>query len=273
MYDTIPRAQYWTLFFRCVQGGFGFMCLYTCIKYFPLVFVSLVQNIAPLLIALFSYYFYAVGLSRHDMIILMLSFIGVIVLITGSLDSNEESDTTEGDYSTSQLIIPALCLIVIPFNTATVRLFMRSLKDLNELTLGALIVTAMLILYLPIVVIFYGFDYLDTFDNTDWGICVLLGFTSSTLQVLMAKSIQYEEPARLAVLNYFQPIIQLILDVIFLHNIFTGQQMLGAGIIFVANSASWVFKVQKAFFSEKKMVEAPGNTQVDEEVKSSRQKD
>jgi drug/metabolite transporter (DMT)-like permease len=95
------------------------------------------------------------------------------------------------------------------------------MRDLSELTLGAWIVTAMLILYLPIVVIFYGFSFLSSFNNVDWFICVLLGFTSSSLQIFMAKSTQYEEPARLAVLNYFQPIVQLVLDVIFFQNVFS----------------------------------------------------
>jgi drug/metabolite transporter (DMT)-like permease len=105
--------------------------------------------------------------------------------------------------------------VALPFNTATVRLFLRSLKDLNELTLGACIVTAMFLFYLPIVAVQYSFDYLWELDRIDLFICTVLGFTSSSLQVSMAKSVQYEEPARLAVLNYFQPIIQLILDVIF----------------------------------------------------------
>ena len=72
------------------------MCIYTSIKYFPLVIVSLVQNIAPLMIALFSFIFFKVGLSRLDIAILLISFIGVIVLITGTIVptkiGNEEID-------------------------------------------------------------------------------------------------------------------------------------------------------------------------------------
>jgi drug/metabolite transporter (DMT)-like permease len=86
MFDAIPRAYVKTLAYRCAQGAFGLMCLYVCIKHYPLVFVSLVQNISPLLIALFSYYFYRVGLSMHESWILLISFIGVIILVTGSFD-------------------------------------------------------------------------------------------------------------------------------------------------------------------------------------------
>jgi drug/metabolite transporter (DMT)-like permease len=66
-----------------------------------------------------------------------------------------------------------------------------------------------------------------------------------------AKSVKYEEPARLAVLNYFQPIMQLIIDIIYFHSDFTLLQALGAGIIFVANSVNWSLKAKKAFSKKK----------------------
>jgi drug/metabolite transporter (DMT)-like permease len=66
-----------------------------------------------------------------------------------------------------------------------------------------------------------------------------------------AKSVKYEEPARLAVLNYFQPIMQLILDILYFHSDFTLLQALGAGIIFVANSVNWTIKAKKAFSKKK----------------------
>ncbi len=78
---------------------------------------------------------------------------------------------------------------------------------MNEITLGAYIIFAMFIVYAPIVTIFYGYSYLDNFNYADWIVCILLGFTSSFMQIVKALSVKYEEPARLAVLNYFQPII------------------------------------------------------------------
>jgi len=104
-------------------------------------------------------------------------------------------------------VIPPLCLAVTPILTASVRLFTRELKTISEVTLSAYIVLAMMTFYLPAVCLFYGFGFLKVFSTLDWVITGLLGLTSSTLQIFMAKAAQYEEPARLAVLNYFQPII------------------------------------------------------------------
>jgi drug/metabolite transporter (DMT)-like permease len=61
-------------------------CNYLAIKYFPLVFVSLVTNIAPLLVALFSFILYKIALQKVDILNLIISFLGVTLLITGSAE-------------------------------------------------------------------------------------------------------------------------------------------------------------------------------------------
>lgn len=106
------------------------------------------------------------------------------------------------------MIIPSILLILIPFNNAAINLFLRQMRDMSELTLGTYIVLAMFIVYLPSLIFGdRGISELKNFTTLDWATAVLLGFTSSSMQILKAKSLKYEEPARLAVLNYFQPII------------------------------------------------------------------
>jgi drug/metabolite transporter (DMT)-like permease len=47
-----------------------------------------VTNIAPLLVAFFSYFLHKVGLSKMDIANLIISFFGVAVLITGDSKSS-----------------------------------------------------------------------------------------------------------------------------------------------------------------------------------------
>lgn len=244
MVDSVPREQYRSLAIRCFQGSFQFVCMYTCIKYFPVVIVTLVSNIGPLLIALFSFLLYKVSLSKLDVAILLVSFVGCIVLITGTLAPVKEDGV---EYSTSDLILPTVFLVLVPINNACLNLYLRSMRDMSEITLGSYIIYAMFLAYAPFTVAYYGLDFVSDFTPTDWGICVLLGFTGSFLQIVKALSLKYEEPARLAALNYFQPIIQLVLDVIFLHSEFSNQEIVGCLIIFAANSISWLVKAKKAF--------------------------
>jgi len=83
MIEAVPRDQYKNLIVRIFVGTAGMFCSYFAIKYFTLVLVSLVTNITPLLVALFSYIWYKVGLSRMDIANLILSFLGVAILISG----------------------------------------------------------------------------------------------------------------------------------------------------------------------------------------------
>ena len=88
MFEAVPRDQFKNLLSRILFGTASMFCSYFAIKYFPLVLVSLVTNITPLLVALFSYFLYKVGLARMDIANLILSFLGVAILISGDPESS-----------------------------------------------------------------------------------------------------------------------------------------------------------------------------------------
>jgi drug/metabolite transporter (DMT)-like permease len=104
-------------------------------------------------------------------------------------------------------VLPTICMVMIPINGACIMLSLRSMRAMNEMTLAAYIVLAMFVVYLPFSMAGQGFDFLAMFDWIDWSVCGLLGFVSVFLQIARALSTKYEEPAKVAVLNYFQPII------------------------------------------------------------------
>ena len=130
----------------------------------------------------------------------MFSFLGIIVLITGTISKDSESSH---EFTTFQLIIPCICLILMPFNGAIINVLLRDMRDMAELTLSTYIVLTMLIVYLPIFMIFETTDVYYKFTPNDWLIAVLLGFTSSSMPLARVKAMKYEEPARLNILNYF----------------------------------------------------------------------
>ena len=96
MWTSIPRKYVKDLVSRVIQGLVLMVAAYTAIKYFPLVFVSLVTNLAPLLTAVLSYFIFRVSLSKLDTIVLLISFIGVTVLITGG-NSPQEQSSEDGE--------------------------------------------------------------------------------------------------------------------------------------------------------------------------------
>ena len=84
LFQNVPRHLYRKLVTRCLLGVLSIVTLYTCIRYFPLVLVSLISNIAPLLVALLSWFFFKVKLTRLNLAVLFISFAGVILLILSS---------------------------------------------------------------------------------------------------------------------------------------------------------------------------------------------
>jgi drug/metabolite transporter (DMT)-like permease len=69
--------------------GIGYMsCLYYAIKYLPLVVASLIQNLSPIFTAIFSYVMLKKGLTPLKIAVLIISFAGVVVMLTGKLETS-----------------------------------------------------------------------------------------------------------------------------------------------------------------------------------------
>ena len=64
-------------------------------------------------------------------------------------------------------------------------------------------------------------SYMNDFNSLDWVLSIGIGISTVMSQTTRAKAVHYEEPARLTVLNYFQSVIQLLMDVIFLSTEFS----------------------------------------------------
>ena len=85
LYTSIERKLLSQLTLRVTIALTMLVCIYTSVKYLPLVYVSLSSNLGPLVTALFSYFWIRVPVAKIDIIILIVSFIGVAILITGTV--------------------------------------------------------------------------------------------------------------------------------------------------------------------------------------------
>lgn len=207
MWDSIPKQQVPALATRIIQGIFNMYCAYLSIKYFPLVFVSLITNIAPLILAVFAYLIYKEKLSALDIVNLLVSFLGVAILLTGTLDETPQSPSTSA--SLSELIIPAILLVAIPFNQCSLQLLLKSMRSLNELSISAWMTLFMLLFFIPLNYLTKPdnasspFFFLSDFDLGSWLISALFGLTGVYSQTTRAKALHYEDSAKLGVLLYF----------------------------------------------------------------------
>jgi EamA domain-containing membrane protein RarD len=134
------------------------------------------------------------------------------------------------------------------------------MRNLNENSSTAWLVFGMMLVYLPIGLIQQSqietesdvFGFLTELDLLDWVWVMAFGFASVLNMTTRAIAIQYEEPGRLAFINFFNPIIQLIFDLLVWQSVFTEQQIWGVIVIFAANGIKWVKSLSVLFQSKAK---------------------
>lgn len=187
MWRIIPRRHIGDLISRVIQGLVLMVCIFNSIKYFPLVFVSLISNLTPLLTALLSLLLFKVGLSMLDTCILLLSFVGVTVLITGG------NKKTQPDLDQNEsLLVPTIMLILIPILSSSVTLFIRHLRAISEITVGSLMTFSILLIYGPLIYITDSYStkvILESFTINDYVLGILIGITSSIVQITKVKAL------------------------------------------------------------------------------------
>ena len=159
------------------------------------MFVSLVTNIAPLLVALFSYILYKIALERLDIINLFVSFAGVFLLITGSPDDPAADPSHSAALSFNELIVPSILLLTIPINQCSIQLFLRNMRNLSEYTTTGWLIITMLVIFLPMSYLTQDpsqtglFSFMVPFTSVDWALGVAFGVTVVFSQTSRAKAV------------------------------------------------------------------------------------
>ena len=132
------------------------------------------------------------------------------------------------------------------------------MRNLNENSSTSWLVLGMMLLYLPIGITQQSqietesdvIGFITELNLLDWVWVMAFGLASVLNMTTRAIAIQYEEPGRLAVINFFNPVIQLIFDLLVWQSVFTQQQIWGIAVIFAANGIKWL-KSLSVFFQTK----------------------
>lgn len=131
-----------------------------------------------------------------------------------------------------------LTLALLPFVSAGLAITQRQIREVSEYTLGTYMAYSMVAVFGPLCLA-QGEPLLSIASNfhaLDWLLIVVLGAMSSWVSLFRSKAYQYEEPARLAVVNYFQPVLQLAFDLLLFGTLFSLQQAMGILIVLSASA-------------------------------------
>jgi drug/metabolite transporter (DMT)-like permease len=152
MVTSIEGHQFKHVICKSLLGVIYISCLYTAIKYLPLVVASLIQNLSPLFTAIFSCIFLKKGLTKLKTAVLIVSFIGVVVMLTGKLeltlqifdpdpdimeddvDEDEKTLTDEFKQITVSLIVPITMMMCVPIMNAFITILFAKMRGLSEFT-------------------------------------------------------------------------------------------------------------------------------------------
>ena len=246
MYESIDRKYTNTLITRCILMPITLGCIYTSVKYLPISYVSLMTSLAPLLTALLMFIIYRTRLNRIDSLVLLTSFSGVVLIIMATF-------STEGPTQEAPPLFPILALMLTPFTIALGPILIAKLNTLSEISVGAYNSLTMAVIFFFVAIFTSGLSYLGDFATLDWLVLILLGFTSSFVQMCIALASQYERPDKTAVLNYFQPVIMLLTDVTLFGTAFSTQQAIGIGMVLGSNFIKWTIAIRNAFLKPKEV--------------------
>jgi len=120
------------------------ICVYTAIKGLPPVYVALSSNFGPLITALLSFLFLKVSISKLDIQILIISFIGVAVLIFGTPDQLQADIAIESNeiaISNVNITVSLVAMLAVPLLGATMAIIMRQIRKMSVITISSYLLT------------------------------------------------------------------------------------------------------------------------------------
>ena len=103
------------------------------------------------------------------------------------------------------MIIPIIAMVGLPIMIAAQGILLRQLRSMSEYTVSSYQSFSMAIIY-GLMMFTPGNDLnavAQNFEFLDWLILFSLGITSSLIQICRTRSAQYEEPAKLSIVQYF----------------------------------------------------------------------
>jgi drug/metabolite transporter (DMT)-like permease len=126
MIESVTDETRWPLIYRTAQGILTMFMLYNATEYLPLVQVALIVNLMPLFTAVLGYWYLREHLSVLEVVVLIVSFVGVAVLIAA--DSNQQDADDNGGSKTisaSNYFIASILLIFHPIFNASGTIALR----------------------------------------------------------------------------------------------------------------------------------------------------
>ena len=91
-WDRVTRDKVGSLVLKTLTNSTTNIIQYTVTKYIPLTIISIVINMAPLFVFTFAFFILREVIKRNDMLMMLLTLVGILMVILGSEKEKKDSD-------------------------------------------------------------------------------------------------------------------------------------------------------------------------------------
>lgn len=233
---SIPKDVSRFAFQRVFGSFFGFMLEIFALDFIPSSKAVLIVN-NPFLTSILSYFLIGEVSSKHDMISFLVCTLGVTLMCDPFNDSKPSSDT---EYIGTILAV----LSSISFNLSYLAL--RNLKG-HQINSWILVFHIMIVNLMFMPTCFLSYDLVCRHSFTQytqhvWLLLLPIGFLTLSTLYFTHLTFYYETAARGNAYSNFELIYTYIFDVFVLGANFRLQEMVGAGLILIANAYIYLMK-------------------------------
>ena len=125
IWDSVNKKTFKVLVGRVLLGFVGLTLQTQAIARLPLVLVSMVMNLVPLITGVLAYFFLKERLDVIDKICLFISFAGVTIMVCGGSFSSDGKTIDP---------IAIIALILNPIVSALITILLRTMKGISSHT-------------------------------------------------------------------------------------------------------------------------------------------
>lgn len=210
---STPRKNF-LLLLRAICGAMSLMMQFYAIRHMPLADASVVIFSAPVFVTIFARIFLKEACGLFNVVVIILTLLGVVLITKPPFLFG---DTVYAHGYTTDLLQGALVAFIGTIFHANVYVLLRWLKGLHYA------VIMMNFSIVAIVMSFLASYFLGSLCWLDCGkdrfMVLLLGVLSFAGQVLLTKSLQYEQAGPVAICRTADIVFAFIWQVIFFHQV------------------------------------------------------
>jgi len=229
-WDCVTLAASGPLAFKTSASVATNLIQFSITKFLPATIISIVSNLAPIIVVILAFMILKEQIRRFDVLMIILTLVGIFVIILGG-DDSEESSKSEPSFP---MWVCYLLLFFNPFLSASGTIAMRKMPKFGDATVGWYLQWATgIVALILILALGQGFTIYGKFDWQDWLYAFGTGFTSVYSETARFKALKLYKAAALQKLIPLQTMFQWVFDVTIFHIHYSPMQDTGLGYLVV----------------------------------------